>query len=60
MRIERQPDGFELGAHDRLDFDRCYDIPAQAAPKSLRLYGAPVNDLGGPLDRDPGAEIPLG
>jgi hypothetical protein len=60
MRIERQPDSFELGAHDRLEFDLLYDIPKQTAPKSLRLYGAPVNDLGGPLDLDPGVEIPFG
>lgn len=60
MRIERQPDNVELGAHDRLEFDLLHDIPQQAAPRSLRLYGAPVNDLGGSLHRDPGVEIPLG
>jgi hypothetical protein len=60
MRIERQPATFQLGAHDRLEFDLLYDIPKQAKVKSLRLYGAPADDLGVPLDHDPGVEVPLG
>ena len=60
MRIERQPYDFELGGHDRLEFDLLYDIPKQAKVKSLRLYGAPVTDLGVPLDHDPGTVAPLG
>lgn len=59
MRIERQPSDFDLGAHDRLEFDLIYDIPKPAKVKSLRLFGAPTNDLGLPIDHDPGVDIPL-
>ena len=60
MRIERQPAEFDLGAHDRLEFDLIYDIPKGAKAKSLRLFGGPTDDLGIPLKIDPGAEAPLG
>lgn len=59
MRIERQPSDFDLGAHDRLEFDLIYDIPKQAKAKSLRLFGAPTNDLGIELGHDAGVETPL-
>jgi hypothetical protein len=60
MRIERQPPDFELGAHDRLEFDLIYDIPKQAKAKALRLFGGPTNDLGIPADHDPGVDASLG
>jgi hypothetical protein len=60
MRIERQPADFDLGAHDRLEFDLIYDIPKQAKAKSLRLFGGPTNDLGIPVEHDPGVEASLG
>lgn len=60
MRIERQPDTFDLGARDRIEFDLIYDIPKQAKVKAVRLYGAPANDLGVTLPNDPGVQIPLG
>lgn len=59
MRVERQPDTFDLGSHDRLEFDLLYDIPKQAKVRSLRLYGAPASDLGVTLPNDPGVEVPL-
>jgi hypothetical protein len=59
MRIERQPSDFELGAHDRLEFDLLYDIPKQAKARSLRLFGGPTDDLGVPVAHDPGVEVPL-
>lgn len=59
IRITRQPDSVELGSHDRLELDLLYDIPKQAKVKSLRLYGAPANDLGLELPHDPGVEAPL-
>jgi hypothetical protein len=60
MRIERQPGDFDLGAHDRLEFDLIYDIPKTAKAKSLRLFGGPTNDLGIPDPHDPGVETSLG
>jgi hypothetical protein len=59
MRIERQPSDFDLGAHDRLEFDLIYDIPKGAKAKALRLYGAPTDDLGIELKHDPGVEASL-
>jgi hypothetical protein len=58
-RIERQPTTFDLGAHDRLEFDLFYDIPKQETAASLRLHGDPADDLGVPLAHDPGVEAPL-
>jgi hypothetical protein len=60
MRIERQPADFDLGAHDRLEFDLIYDIPKTAKAESLRLFGGPTNDLGIPDPQDPGVEASLG
>jgi hypothetical protein len=60
MRIERQPSDAELGAHDRLELDLIYDIPKQATPKALRLYGEPTDELGVVLAHDPGVEANLG
>lgn len=60
MRIERQPSDFDLGAHDRLEFDLIYDIPKTAKVKSLRFFGAPTNDLGIEIANDTGVEAPLG
>jgi hypothetical protein len=48
MRIERQPADFDLGAHDRLEFDLIYDIPKGAKATSLKLFGGPTDDLGIP------------
>lgn len=59
MRIERQPADFDLGAHDRLEFDLIYDIPKDAKAKSLRFFGDPADDLGIPIKNDPGVEAPL-
>jgi hypothetical protein len=59
MRIERQPSDFDLGAHDRLEFDLIYDVPKQSKARSLRLFGGPTNDLGIPDATDPGVELPL-
>jgi hypothetical protein len=59
MRIERQPAEFDLGAHDRLEFDLIYDIPKGAKAKSLRLFGGPTDELGVPLN-DRGVDAPLG
>jgi hypothetical protein len=58
MRIERQPADFDLGAHDRLEFDLIYDIPKNVKAKSLRLFGAPTDELGIPKP-DSGVEAPL-
>jgi hypothetical protein len=59
MMIERQPSTFQLGSHDRIEFDLLFDIPAQAKVKAVRLYGAPTTDLDLPIPNDPGAEAPL-
>ena len=59
MRIERQPDSFQLGARDQLEFDLLYDIPRQSKVKALHLYGAPSSDLGVTLPDDSGVEAPL-
>ncbi|MEO5874318.1 MAG: DUF4352 domain-containing protein [Streptosporangiaceae bacterium] len=57
--IKRQPPETELGAHDRVELDLYYDIPATAALHELRLYGAPVTDLGIEIPHDPGVRVPL-
>ncbi|GAA0222011.1 hypothetical protein GCM10009527_017980 [Actinomadura nitritigenes] len=59
MRVKRQPTDIELGSHDRLEFDLMYDIPKDARIRALRLYSSPTDDLGVPLQHDPGAELPL-
>lgn len=59
MRVKRQPTDIELGSHDRIEFDLMYDIPKDARIRALRLYSSPTDDLGVPLQHDPGAELPL-
>jgi hypothetical protein len=59
MRVKRQPTDIELGSHDRIEFDLMYDIPKDARIRALRLYASPTDDLGVPLQHDPGAELPL-
>ncbi|MWA07449.1 DUF4352 domain-containing protein [Actinomadura sp. LD22] len=59
MRVKRQPTDIELGSHDRLEFDLMYDIPKDARITALRLYADPTDELGVPLQHDPGAELPL-
>jgi hypothetical protein len=60
MRIERQPSTIEIGAHDRAELDLLYDVPKPARVASLRLFGAPADDLGIPAGSDPGVAAPLG
>lgn len=59
MRIERQPDTFDLGARDRIEFDLLYDIPKQAKVKAVHLFGAPTDELGVVLPNDAGVLAPL-
>lgn len=39
MTVKRQPDEFVLGAGVRIEFDLYYDIPVDAKPKALRVFG---------------------
>jgi hypothetical protein len=39
MLIRRQPDRFDLGSFDRLEFDLFYDVPRDAHPTTLRTHG---------------------
>lgn len=56
MTIKRQPDVIDLGANVRLEYDVYYDIPADAKPLALRVYGGPtLTDL----KDGTGTEIPL-
>ncbi|MFC6089100.1 DUF4352 domain-containing protein [Saccharothrix sp. BKS2] len=56
MLVKRQPDVVDLGANVRLEYDVYYDIPADAEPRSLRVYGGPtLTDLKDAT----GTEIPL-
>ncbi len=56
MTIKRQPTKFELGANVRLEFDLYYDVPVEAKPVALRVFGG-----GTPFNRqDTGTDIPLG
>ncbi|WP_214411091.1 DUF4352 domain-containing protein [Sphaerisporangium fuscum] len=46
MTIKRQPEKIDLGASDLFEFDLWYDIPKQARPTALVLYGgATLTDL---------------
>lgn len=46
MTIKRQPEKIDLGASDIFEFDLWYDIPKQARPQALVLYGgATLTDL---------------
>jgi hypothetical protein len=39
MTVKRQPDKFVLGANVRVEFDLYYDIPVDAKPKALKVFG---------------------
>lgn len=39
MLVKRQPGRFDLGQTDRLEFDLYYDIPTDAVPTALRMFG---------------------
>ncbi|QFZ24751.1 DUF4352 domain-containing protein [Saccharothrix syringae] len=56
MTIKRQPDVIDLGANVRLEYDVYYDIPKEAKPQALRVFGGPtLTDL----KDETGTEIPL-
>lgn len=42
MLIKRQPGSFDLGAGVRVEFDLYYDIPKDATPTALRVFGGPT------------------
>ncbi len=42
MLIRRQPTTFDLGAGVRVEFDLYYDVPADAKPTGLRVFGGPT------------------
>jgi hypothetical protein len=42
MAVKRQPDKFDLGAGVRVEFDLYYDVPKDAEPKGLRVFGGPT------------------
>ncbi|MBP2324474.1 hypothetical protein JOF56_004859 [Kibdelosporangium banguiense] len=56
MTVKRQPDQFVLGANVRLEFDLYYDIPKDAQPKALKVFGGKTL-----TDQDDatGTDIPL-
>jgi hypothetical protein len=41
MLIKRQPGKFDLGPTDRLEFDLYYDLPVDAKPTALKVFGGP-------------------
>ena len=41
MLIKRQPGKFDLGPTDRLEFDLYYDLPVDARPTALKVFGGP-------------------
>jgi hypothetical protein len=41
MLIKRQPGKFDLGPTDRLEFDLYYDLPVDAKPSALKVFGGP-------------------
>ncbi|NUT47932.1 MAG: DUF4352 domain-containing protein [Saccharothrix sp.] len=56
MTIKRQPEKLDLGANVRLEYDVYYDLPKDAKPLALRVYGGPtLTDL----KDDSSTEIPL-
>jgi hypothetical protein len=56
MLVKRQPDVVDLGANVRLEYDVYYDVPADAEPVALRVFGGPtLTDLKDAT----GTEIPL-
>ncbi|MEU7532196.1 DUF4352 domain-containing protein [Saccharothrix sp. NPDC042600] len=56
MLIKRQPDTFDLGANVRLEYDVYYDIPKDAKPLGIKVFGGPT--LADPQDAS-GTEILL-
>ncbi|CCH33944.1 hypothetical protein BN6_67070 [Saccharothrix espanaensis DSM 44229] len=42
MTIKRQPEVIDLGANVRLEYDVYYDLPADAKPLALKVYGGPT------------------
>ncbi|RZS34914.1 hypothetical protein EV193_108264 [Herbihabitans rhizosphaerae] len=42
MQIKRQPSAIPLGAVVRVEFDLYYDIPVDAKPTALRVFGGPT------------------
>lgn len=56
MTIKRQPETLDLGANVRLEYDVYYDLPKDAKPLALRVYGGPtLTDL----KDESSTEIPL-
>lgn len=56
MTIKRQPETLDLGANVRLEYDVYYDVPKDAKPLALRVYGGPtLTDM----KDETGTEIPL-
>jgi hypothetical protein len=56
MAIKRQPETIDLGANVRLEYDVYYDLPKDAKPLALRVYGGPtLTDL----KDESSTEIPL-
>ncbi|MGM1057768.1 DUF4352 domain-containing protein [Saccharothrix sp. Mg75] len=56
MTIKRQPDVIDLGANVRLEYDVYYDLPDDAKPLALRVFGGPtLTDL----KDETGTDIPL-
>ncbi len=56
MTIKRQPETIDLGANVRLEYDVYYDLPEDAKPATLRVYGGPtLTDL----KDESSTEIPL-
>ncbi|GAA0229082.1 DUF4352 domain-containing protein [Saccharothrix mutabilis subsp. mutabilis] len=56
MLIKRQPDTLDLGANVRLEYDVYYDIPKDAKPLGIKVFGGPT--LADPQDVS-GTEILL-
>ncbi|MBB5955944.1 hypothetical protein FHS29_002525 [Saccharothrix tamanrassetensis] len=42
MTIKRQPEVLDLGANVRLEYDVYYDLPEDAKPLALRVFGGPT------------------
>jgi hypothetical protein len=56
MNVKRQPETIDLGANVRLEYDVYYDLPLDAKPLALRVYGGPtLTDL----KDESSTEIPL-
>ncbi|MEU4803136.1 hypothetical protein [Actinosynnema sp. NPDC023587] len=42
MTVKRQPEVIDLGANVRLEYDVYYDLPVDAKPLALKVYGGPT------------------